>query len=380
MDKSDNIIINGKNFNISYSLNKDPQSGIPLESSKKSFNITNYDYKKYVEIFFEEYDSLNDDVSSNKSEYLFILVKILVELGYIDIDSKNSQYFYVGISADINKVGNKMVENLGINLKTVINNFCNKNTSNMEDDFKNRILKDIYYYTSTKTEYIDINRFYIYTKLFDIENTYVDRILIDLDNEGYIESLKNDISSVLRARISTKGKKYINKLLSSSTNNFNMINENFEVVIQQEEGIHLERKSSLQWDYKKNEKNKDLVIEVIKTIAGFANTKGGILIIGQKDNGEILGLKNDYESVNNKNRDGFTSILIDYIGNYFNKSIDSVYSIKYEEIDKKDICIVKINKSKIPILVRGEDFYIRSINRTIKLNKQDMIEYILKHF
>jgi predicted HTH transcriptional regulator len=48
-----------------------------------------------------------------------------------------------------------------------------------------------------------------------------------------------------------------------------------------------------------------LVLFGVGTIAGFMNKNGGILLIGIDDNGKILGLKNDMETLKKKNVDGF---------------------------------------------------------------------------
>jgi predicted HTH transcriptional regulator len=59
----------------------------------------------------------------------------------------------------------------------------------------------------------------------------------------------------------------------------------------------LEFKSSLRWGVPEGGVNKTLEKVIVKTIAGFLNSKdGGTLLIGVADNGTILGLEGDYGS------------------------------------------------------------------------------------
>ena len=50
--------------------------------------------------------------------------------------------------------------------------------------------------------------------------------------------------------------------------------------IKKGEGRKIEFKSSLRWDFRRNEVNKDLELVVIKALAAFLNTDGGNLYIG----------------------------------------------------------------------------------------------------
>jgi len=95
----------------------------------------------------------------------------------------------------------------------------------------------------------------------------------------------------------------------------------------------LEFKSSLRWNIHKNAFDKDIENSVLKTIVAFCNTKGGELLIGVKDNGEILGLDID----NFKNADKFllhlTNLLLDRIGPDIMHSVQSEIVPIQGEID-----------------------------------------------
>ena len=68
-------------------------------------------------------------------------------------------------------------------------------------------------------------------------------------------------------------------------------------LIEDGEGLLLEFKETLRYDIRKNEMNKEMEKSIMKTIVGFLNASGGILLIGVRDNGEIIGLENDYKTL-----------------------------------------------------------------------------------
>ena len=61
----------------------------------------------------------------------------------------------------------------------------------------------------------------------------------------------------------------------------------------------------------------------MKSIAGFLNANGGLLIIGVNDDGEILGLHNDYWSLKRRNKEGFQQRLVTLISNRLGRDIAS---------------------------------------------------------
>jgi predicted HTH transcriptional regulator len=71
-----------------------------------------------------------------------------------------------------------------------------------------------------------------------------------------------------------------------------------EALVARGEDENLEFKSSARWDYREGQANKTLEVVIVKTIAGFLNGNGGILVIGVNDDGEVLGLEPDYKTLN----------------------------------------------------------------------------------
>ena len=159
---------------------------------------------------------------------------------------------------------------------------------------------------------------------------------------------------------------------------------NWREIISQGENNFVEFKSSLRWDHREKRVNKTLEHVAIKAISGFLNTKGGTLFIGIDDDGNILGIENDYSTFRKKqDRDGFLlrfdQIVNDYLGKEFNQYISS----KVETIEGEDICIVEVSESAIPVFVQNngkEEFYIRASASTQPMGMKEAHEYINLHW
>jgi hypothetical protein len=152
-------------------------------------------------------------------------------------------------------------------------------------------------------------------------------------------------------------------------------------LISESESVDLEFKSSLRWDYHQRRRNEALELAAIKTLVAFLNTDGGTLIIGVKDDGDVLGLDKDYRTLGRKNRDGFglylTQLVSDRLGVRFCQYIHPTF----HDISGCDVCKIDVEISPEPVYV-GEDatFYIRTHNSTQKLNTREAFEYIRRHW
>lgn len=154
-----------------------------------------------------------------------------------------------------------------------------------------------------------------------------------------------------------------------------------EDLISESESAVLEFKSSLRWDYRQEKTNKTLELEVIETLAAFLNTDGGTLIIGVDDDGNVLGLDEDYNTFRKKNRDGFelhlTRLVSDKLGKRFCRYIRATF----HNISEHDVCKIDVDISPEPVYVGGEAaFYIRTGNSTQVLNTKEAVEYIGRHW
>lgn len=156
-----------------------------------------------------------------------------------------------------------------------------------------------------------------------------------------------------------------------------------EMVLRRE-NQYLEFKSSLRWDYNNNKENKNLENEVLKTIIAFLNSDGGELLIGVDDDGDILGLRNDYNLFSKKkDSDKFESLLIDLIKYKIGLEAFDYISIEFLNKYDKEVCYINVEKSSEPFYLKKykkKEFYVRIGNRSQKQEEKQTEEYVNNHF
>ena len=74
----------------------------------------------------------------------------------------------------------------------------------------------------------------------------------------------------------------------------------WKALIAQGESNTLEFKSTLRYCLRQKSPQKYVEHAVMKTIAAYLNSEGGVLLIGVDDNGIILGLENDFATFSKK--------------------------------------------------------------------------------
>ncbi len=176
-------------------------------------------------------------------------------------------------------------------------------------------------------------------------------------------------------------------LLIGRKTNFRLSDEEKMLqLIDKGENESLEFKSSLRWDYKNNDCNKDLEKVIIKSIAAFSNANGGKILIGVQDDGTILGLENDFSTLKSGDTDYFELHLRNLIDKAFGKDFcASQVKCSFTRINSCDIACVSIKDSDEPIYVnlenKGEAFYVRSGNSSRKIeNLSELMRYVKKRF
>jgi predicted HTH transcriptional regulator len=150
-------------------------------------------------------------------------------------------------------------------------------------------------------------------------------------------------------------------------------------LISRRESATLEFKSSVRWDYRQNKLNKELEKVIVKTIAGFFNVTGGKLLIGIDDEGAVLGLKNDYQTLKKKDSDGFELLITQLISTYIGKEFCLYIHTSFHDVNGEDICLVDVEASPKPAYIHeGNDvrFFIRTGGSTQLLNAKEVTEYV----
>lgn len=159
--------------------------------------------------------------------------------------------------------------------------------------------------------------------------------------------------------------------------------ENYTSIIESGEDNYTEFKSSLRWDHKMSNVNKVLEHVVAKTISAFMNSNGGKLFIGINDDGEVLGIEKDCDTLKNKNTDGFLLQLTQVVNQYLGKEYNQNIYPKIVKIEGKDVCVISVMSSIKPVFLKNSDkdeFYVRASASSQPMNVRESNEYIVTHW
>lgn len=178
--------------------------------------------------------------------------------------------------------------------------------------------------------------------------------------------------------------KSINKFLGSLVDDKEVLETlSTENIIALGENEMIEFKSAFKWDYNQGKTDKKIEHSCIKTINAFLNYNGGTLYIGVKDDGEIIGIQKDIESINKQNIDGYELYISQVINNSFGKEYRKYIHVNFENTKKGIICVIRVEKSNKPIFMNFEgvkEFYIRSGNASQSLDLEETSVYIKSHW
>jgi Putative DNA-binding domain len=158
-------------------------------------------------------------------------------------------------------------------------------------------------------------------------------------------------------------------------------------LLQQGESNTIEFKSTARWNLRDSKKDRTMEEVILKTVAAFLNTQGGTLLIGVADDGLIVGLDLDYQTLKKKDRDGFELWLMgDLLLKEMGKSIAPSIGITFHTVDQNEICKIVATPASEPVYVNiteksgqvKETFFIRTGNSTNKLDKPSELTKYLK--
>jgi len=146
----------------------------------------------------------------------------------------------------------------------------------------------------------------------------------------------------------------------------------------------VEFKSSTRWDMVEQRRNKEMDKIIVKTVAAFLNTGGGTLLIGVADNGTVLGLDHDYQTLGTrKDRDGYEQMLTELLFGAYGFDKCPLIHITFHLLDGKEVCRVRANRATGPVWVEVngiELLYVRANNTTRALSAREAVEYVQSHW
>jgi predicted HTH transcriptional regulator len=109
----------------------------------------------------------------------------------------------------------------------------------------------------------------------------------------------------------------------------------------------------------------------------------GTLYIGIDDDGKVLGLQEDYKTLEKPNSDRFRLVIKNSLESYLkNKIIFDYVNLDFPVIDGKEICMIRVSSTPVPIFVRDGDkqeCYVRVDNESKPYSYDEFIEYWHRH-
>ena len=140
-----------------------------------------------------------------------------------------------------------------------------------------------------------------------------------------------------------------------------------------------EFKETLSWDVRKQEKAKYIETSVLKTVAGFLNTDGGMLLVGVSDDGSFLGLEAELDILHNGNTDKFLL----HFKNLINAKVGAKFYPNLNwwilKVEVATILVVEASASSEPCFI-DDAFYVRTNPSTDQLTGEKQFKYLTERF
>nr|WP_285236536.1 ATP-binding protein [Sphingobium sp. BHU LFT2] len=141
----------------------------------------------------------------------------------------------------------------------------------------------------------------------------------------------------------------------------------------------VEFKSTLRINLHTGQQDEKMHLSALKTMAGFLNAKGGTLLIGVSDSGEVLGL--DADSFPNEDKMGLhlVNLIKDRIGDVFLPYIHA----HFEDQNGGRILAIRCENGPKAAFVKDgnqQRFFVRGGNATTELMGTSITDYVKQRF
>ncbi|MDR7154749.1 hypothetical protein J2W40_001564 [Sphingobium xenophagum] len=141
----------------------------------------------------------------------------------------------------------------------------------------------------------------------------------------------------------------------------------------------VEFKSTLRTNLHTGQPDEKMHLSALKTITGFLNAKGGTLLIGVSDNGEVLGLSADGFPNEDKMGLHLVNLIRDRIGDIFLPYVHP----HFEEQDGVRVLAVRCEQGPKAAFVKDGNqkrFFVRGGNATTELMGNSITDYVKQRF
>lgn len=147
------------------------------------------------------------------------------------------------------------------------------------------------------------------------------------------------------------------------------------------ESSAVEFKSTARVNLHTGNRDDDIELALVKTVAAFLNSNGGHLVIGVDDQGNPLGLERDLATVKKPDLDRLELWIVDMLQRSIGTTAATAVRVRFAELEGVDVAVLDVSPSDRPVFVNmpkgghTADFYVRVGNSTRKLMTDEFDEY-----
>ena len=147
------------------------------------------------------------------------------------------------------------------------------------------------------------------------------------------------------------------------------------------ESAAVEFKSTARRNLHTGQRDDKIELATAKTVAGFLNADGGVLVIGVDDEGNALGLQSDLSTMKAPDHDRYELWITDFFDTTLGSPALAFISVSFEPYDGNYVVVVTVLPSDSPVFVnepkgnRTADFYVRMGNSTRRLLTDEFADY-----
>lgn len=155
--------------------------------------------------------------------------------------------------------------------------------------------------------------------------------------------------------------------------------DELKTLIETGESEELEFKTSLRWDRKLGKVNKALEAVIAKTLAGLMNHRGGTLLIGVEDDGNIVGISEDWDTLKHKNWDGFEQRIVALVTSQLGGQHTNRVQCTQLILGEKTVAVIQVTATTAPVFCKDGNFqryYLRAGNTTRELDSYEAIAHV----
>ena len=119
---------------------------------------------------------------------------------------------------------------------------------------------------------------------------------------------------------------------------------------------------------------------LLKEVAAFLNTEGGVVLVGVSDDQRITGIEHD----DFKDPESYVRKISQVIASSLGEVAATLTQIEIHDYDGKKICAVKCEKSSKPVYCEfkkfGQQTFVRIGNVTAEPPRKEWTDYCKYHF